>query len=93
MTEQPIAAVLYFDIAGPALARKELAEAMKWRGARVMKGEGGAIVAIFMNGDAAPSACVQAAIDGVFTADPRLVRTVPNAGYSIDPGAVGAKAS
>jgi hypothetical protein len=60
-----LAAVLYLDIAGKALVRKEMAETLKLRGARVMQGEEGAIVAIFTNGDAAPSACVQAAIDGL----------------------------
>lgn len=43
--------------------RKELAASMKQRGARVLKDESGAMVAIFTNGDAAASACVQAAID------------------------------
>ena len=64
MTEPlPLAAVLYVNLAGSTLMRKELAESMRQRGARVLNGEGGAIVAIFSNGDAAPSACVQAAIE------------------------------
>ena len=84
MTEPtPLAAVLYVDLAGSALMRKELAESMKQRGARVLKDDGGAVVAIFTNGDAAPSACLQAAIDCQRTA--RKLGVAAHAGASVGP--------
>jgi len=64
MTEPtPLAAVLFVHAAGSANARKEIADAMQKAGGRVLNGEGGSLVAIFTNGDAAPSACLQAAIE------------------------------
>ena len=84
MTEQPpFAAILFVALAGSALMRKELAESMKQRGARVLKDDGGAVVAIFTNGDAAPSACVQAAIDCQRIA--RKLGVASHAGASVGP--------
>jgi adenylate cyclase len=82
MTEpSPFAAVLFIDLAGSALMRKEMAEALKQRGARVLKDESGAIVAIFANDD--PSACLQAAIDCQRTA--RKLGVAAHAGASFGP--------
>jgi hypothetical protein len=82
MTEpSPFAAVLFIDLAGSALMRKEMAESLKQRGARVLKDESGAIVAIFANGD--PSACLQAAIDCQRTA--RKLGVAAHAGASFGP--------
>jgi hypothetical protein len=88
MTESPsLAAALVIDLAGSALMQKELAESLKQRGARVLKADDGAIVAIFTNGDAAPSACLQAAIDCQRTA--RKLGVAAHAGASCGPLAMG----
>lgn len=75
----PLSAALFVDVAGSTLMRKELgeeecsrrmgsvmgalAQAVAANGGRVLKSDGDDIFAIFTNGDAAPTSCVQAAID------------------------------